>query len=60
MPTIRPNQWEGSDDWKTIVTESMHDEFRRHIASAEADGYTVTGVVVGGGVPIMYQVSRDD
>ncbi len=57
MTTMNRDQWEQSDDWRSVVSAVNHEKFLETLAESKREGQEVKRVIVVGGTPIVYDVS---
>ncbi len=57
MPTMDRDQWEGSEDWRAMVSPENHEKFLDALAESKREGKEVKRVIVVGGTPIVYDVT---
>lgn len=57
MATMNREQWEESEDWRSIVSPENHEKFLETIAESKREGKQVKRCVVIGGTPLVYDVS---
>lgn len=57
MATMNREQWEASDDWRSLVSPANHEKFLQTIADSKREGKEVKSVIVIGGTPLVYNVS---
>ena len=51
------DQWDGSDEWRSVVAPANHEKFLETLAESKREGKEVKRVIVVGGTPIVYDVS---
>ncbi|WP_294944636.1 hypothetical protein [uncultured Microbacterium sp.] len=51
------DQWEGSEDWRAMVSPENHEKFLDALAESKREGKEVKRVIVVGGTPIVYDVT---
>lgn len=57
MATMSREQWEESEDWRSMVSPENHDKFLETLAESKREGKEVKRLIVVGGTPIVYDVS---
>lgn len=57
MPTMNREQWEESEDWRSMVSPENHEKFLEVLAESEREGKEVKRVILVAGTPIIYDVS---
>lgn len=57
MATMNREQWEESEDWRSMVSPENHNKFLETLAESKREGKEVKRVIVVGGTPIVYDVS---
>ena len=57
MATMNREQWENSEDWRSMVSPENHEKFLETLAESKREGKEVKRVIVVGGTPIVYGVS---
>lgn len=57
MATVSREQWEESEDWRSLISPENQDKFLETLAESKREGKEVKRVIVVGGTPIVYDVS---
>ncbi|MCM3615716.1 hypothetical protein M3672_14890 [Microbacterium enclense] len=57
MATMNREQWENSEDWRSLVSPENHEKFLEVLAESRREGKEVKRVIVVAGTAIVYDVS---